>query len=137
MLLGVAYGAVLLASWSTDTLHLMMPGSLEEGLKGGHSTAQQMTSHFMTVQHRGSHQITLQHSKAEQSTNDDRSSQSNAQDGGAEQGTTQHNVSSSGPCIVAQHASYDREADSLPHPLSVAAAADSVVVAVAAVIRWI
>lgn len=33
-LLGVAYGAVLLASWSTDTLHLMMPGSLEEGLKG-------------------------------------------------------------------------------------------------------
>ena len=33
-MLGVAYGAVLLASWSTDTLHLMMPGSLEEGLKG-------------------------------------------------------------------------------------------------------
>lgn len=35
VLLAVAYGAVLLASWSTDTLHLMMPGSLEEGLKGG------------------------------------------------------------------------------------------------------
>lgn len=34
-LLGVAYSAVLLASWSSDTLHLMMPGSLEEGLKGG------------------------------------------------------------------------------------------------------
>ena len=34
VLLAVAYGAVLLASWSTDTLHLMMPGSLEEGLKG-------------------------------------------------------------------------------------------------------
>jgi hypothetical protein len=38
VLLGIAYGAVLLASWSTDTLHLMMPGSLEEGLKGEHST---------------------------------------------------------------------------------------------------
>jgi hypothetical protein len=34
VLLGVAYGAVLLASWSPDTLHLMMPGSLEEGLRG-------------------------------------------------------------------------------------------------------
>jgi hypothetical protein len=36
VLLGAAYGAVLLASWSPDTLHLMMPGSLEEGLKGRH-----------------------------------------------------------------------------------------------------
>lgn len=35
VVLGVLYGAVLLASWSPDTLHLMMPGSLEEGLKGG------------------------------------------------------------------------------------------------------
>lgn len=34
VVLGVLYGAVLLASWSPDTLHLMMPGSLEEGLKG-------------------------------------------------------------------------------------------------------
>lgn len=32
--LAVLYGVVLLASWSTDTLHLMMPGSLQEGLKG-------------------------------------------------------------------------------------------------------
>jgi hypothetical protein len=32
--LALLYGLVLLASWSHDTLHLMMPGSLEEGLKG-------------------------------------------------------------------------------------------------------
>jgi hypothetical protein len=32
--LALLYGVVLLASWSSDTLHLMMPGSLEEGLKG-------------------------------------------------------------------------------------------------------
>lgn len=34
VLLAVAYGVVLLASWSSNTIHLMMPGSLEEGLKG-------------------------------------------------------------------------------------------------------
>eukprot|EP00775_Hariotina_reticulata_P012272 gene12272-12409_t len=34
VVLGLLYGLVLIASWSTDTLHLMMPGSLEEGLKG-------------------------------------------------------------------------------------------------------
>ncbi|KAF8064618.1 MHZ4 [Scenedesmus sp. PABB004] len=33
--LAVLYGLVLTASWATDTLHLMMPGSLEEGLKAG------------------------------------------------------------------------------------------------------
>lgn len=49
VLLAAAYGAVLLASWSTDTLHLMMPGSLEEGLKGGHSTAC-----YITAEHKNS-----------------------------------------------------------------------------------
>jgi hypothetical protein len=34
VLLGVSYAALLLASWQTDTLALMMPGSLEEGLAG-------------------------------------------------------------------------------------------------------
>jgi hypothetical protein len=34
VVLGLLYGVILLGSWSTDTLHLMMPGSLEEGLKG-------------------------------------------------------------------------------------------------------
>jgi hypothetical protein len=34
VVLALLYGVVLLASWSADTLHLMMPGSLEEGLKG-------------------------------------------------------------------------------------------------------
>jgi hypothetical protein len=34
VLLSLAYGVVLLASWAPDTLALMMPGSLEEGLKG-------------------------------------------------------------------------------------------------------
>eukprot|EP00878_Enallax_costatus_P003531 GHUV01003745.1.p1 GENE.GHUV01003745.1~~GHUV01003745.1.p1 ORF type:complete len:274 (+),score=56.20 GHUV01003745.1:251-1072(+) len=33
--IAVLYGIVLLASWSTDTMHLMMPGSLAEGFKGG------------------------------------------------------------------------------------------------------
>eukprot|EP00879_Flechtneria_rotunda_P015009 GHRR01015684.1.p2 GENE.GHRR01015684.1~~GHRR01015684.1.p2 ORF type:complete len:205 (+),score=66.54 GHRR01015684.1:179-793(+) len=35
ILLAVLYGVVLVASWSTDTLQLMMPGSLHDGLKGG------------------------------------------------------------------------------------------------------
>jgi hypothetical protein len=34
VVLALLYGVVLLASWSPDTLQLMMPGSLEEGLKG-------------------------------------------------------------------------------------------------------
>lgn len=32
--IAVMYGVVLLASWSTDTMHLMMPGSWAEGFKG-------------------------------------------------------------------------------------------------------
>jgi hypothetical protein len=33
-MIGLLYGIVLLASWATDTLHLMMPGSLQAGLSG-------------------------------------------------------------------------------------------------------
>jgi hypothetical protein len=35
LLLAAAYAALLAASWQTDTLALMMPGSLAEGLSGG------------------------------------------------------------------------------------------------------
>ncbi|KAI8475413.1 MAG: hypothetical protein J3K34DRAFT_517436 [Monoraphidium minutum] len=35
VILALAYGAVLGASWQADTLQLMMPGSWAEGLKGG------------------------------------------------------------------------------------------------------
>eukprot|EP00882_Tetradesmus_deserticola_P020125 GHRQ01021692.1.p1 GENE.GHRQ01021692.1~~GHRQ01021692.1.p1 ORF type:complete len:175 (+),score=94.04 GHRQ01021692.1:150-674(+) len=35
VVLALLYGLVLLASWSPDTLQLMMPGSLQEGLTGG------------------------------------------------------------------------------------------------------
>lgn len=35
VLLAVAYGVVLAASWQADTLQLMMPGSWAEGLQGG------------------------------------------------------------------------------------------------------
>jgi hypothetical protein len=34
VIIAAAYGVVLAASWQTDTLALMMPGSLAEGLKG-------------------------------------------------------------------------------------------------------
>jgi hypothetical protein len=40
VVLALLYGVVLLASWSPDTIHLMMPGSLEEGLKGGQMVLQ-------------------------------------------------------------------------------------------------
>ncbi|GBF97735.1 hypothetical protein Rsub_10899 [Raphidocelis subcapitata] len=35
VLIGLAYGVVLLASWQADTLALMMPGSWADGFKGG------------------------------------------------------------------------------------------------------
>lgn len=35
VLLALAYGLVLAASWQADTLALMMPGSWAEGFKGG------------------------------------------------------------------------------------------------------
>jgi hypothetical protein len=38
-LIALAYGAVLLASWQTDTLSLMMPGSWADGFKGARARA--------------------------------------------------------------------------------------------------
>jgi hypothetical protein len=47
LLLAAAYAALLAASWQTDTLALMMPGSLAEGLSGGgqQQDSTQLASH--------------------------------------------------------------------------------------------